>query len=124
MWVFALYFIQLYSCQSLLQVSSNLTLLIFILYVYIIIFLNINFPFLFCFISSTTLEYSLDQLFIHLDDTLPDMQHAVYKVILVISRINKDLVIQKASLNKESHRSPDLCNKIIFEVKGIEILDS
>ena len=42
--------------------------------------------------SSTTVDYTLDQLFIHLDDPEPLMQQAVFGTIIAASKLNKDLV--------------------------------
>jgi dynein assembly factor 5 len=68
------------------------------------------------------LDYSLDQLFVHLDDPTPTIQTAVKGVILQIAKLNKDKVIKKAESNRISHRTPALCDSIITEVQGYEIL--
>ena len=69
------------------------------------------------------IDYTLDQLFIHLDDVHPDMQNTVYGVIITCARIDKPLLLKKAGLNRGSHRTPDMCDKIIFEVQGYQVLD-
>jgi len=74
------------------------------------------------FYSGTTIDYTLDQLFIHLDDPDPEIQQAVFKVIIQASEIDKQLVLKKAERNVNSHRTPTMCNKVIFEVSGMEIL--
>ena len=72
----------------------------------------------------TTIDYILDQLFIHLDDPDPAIQEAVVPVIVVAANsIDKNLVIKKAENSKQSHRSPSLCNRILVEVQGFEILE-
>jgi hypothetical protein len=75
-----------------------------------------------CF-SGTTLDYTLDQLFIHLDDTLKNMQIAVYNVIIIASKLDKLLVIQKATGNRLSQRTTEMCDKILYEIQGFEILE-
>jgi hypothetical protein len=72
--------------------------------------------------SGTTLDYTLDQLFVHLDDPSPAMQTAVLKVILVASRIDPGLVVKKAGQCRLSQRSPEFCDKILYEIQGFEIL--
>jgi hypothetical protein len=43
--------------------------------------------------SSTTIDYTLDQLFIHLDDPEPLMQSAVLTTILTVAaKLDKELV--------------------------------
>lgn len=72
--------------------------------------------------SGTTIDYTLDQLFIHLDDPDPAVQQAVCQVIVTASTLDKELVLKKAVSNRANHRSPDMCDKITFEVRGFEIL--
>ena len=69
------------------------------------------------------IDYTLDQLFIHLDDPQPDMQNIVYGVIVTCARIDRSLLLKKAGMNRGSHRTPDMCDKIIFEVQGFQVLD-
>ena len=69
------------------------------------------------------IDYTLDQLFIHLDDPQPDMQHIVYGVIVTCARIDRSWLLKKAGMNRGSHRTPDMCDKIIFEVQGFQVLD-
>jgi hypothetical protein len=69
-------------------------------------------------------DYILDQLFIHMDDPDPAIQEAVFQVaVTVASSLNKQLVLKKAELNRLSHRTPIMCNKLIIEVQGFEILE-
>ena len=72
--------------------------------------------------SGTTLDYTLDQLFIHLDDPLLEMQTSVLNVILVAGKIDPSLVVKKAEQNRLSQRTTDFCDRIVFEVKGIQVL--
>jgi dynein assembly factor 5 len=74
--------------------------------------------------NSTMVDYILDQLFIHMDDPDPAIQEAVFQVaVTVASSLNKQLVLKKAELNRLSHRTPIMCNKLIIEVQGFEILE-
>lgn len=72
--------------------------------------------------TGTLIDYILDQLFIHLDDPNPNIQQAVFNTIVTASNVDKGLVIKKAESNRLSHRSPVLCDKVIIEVQGFEIL--
>eukprot|EP00981_Chlorochromonas_danica_P000674 scaffold146_cov171-Ochromonas_danica.AAC.23 len=66
---------------------------------------------------ATMVDYVLDQLFIHLDDIQQNIQQAVCEVILCIGReIDEGKVIQKAELQRTSHRSPKYCDLILREV--------
>ena len=73
-------------------------------------------------LSGTTLDYTLDQLFIHLDDPSPAMQTAIFSVIIIASKLDSTLVVKKATDNRHSQRTPELCDKILFEVQGFELL--
>ena len=73
--------------------------------------------------SGTTIDYILDQLFIHLDDSNPDMQQAVLRTIIQASKLDKTLVIKKAENNRMCHRTPIMCDKVLIEVTGVEILE-
>ena len=73
--------------------------------------------------SGTTIDYMLDQLFIHLDDPDPTIQEAVLQVIVKAGKfIDKEIVLKKANNNRKNHRSPVMCDKVINEVQGYEIL--
>lgn len=72
--------------------------------------------------SSTLLEYSLDQLFVHLDDKDPAIQNAVLPVLVAVADIKKDLVLKKAENCRHSHRNVSMINKLLAEVEGFEIL--
>jgi hypothetical protein len=75
----------------------------------------------------TMLDYILTQVFIHLDDSNESLQEALMKLILFIGNTfpkQKQLIISKAETNRNCHRTPKYCDQILFEIKGIEILDS
>ena len=75
-----------------------------------------------CF-SSTTIDYTLDQLFIHLDDPEPSIQHAVLGAIVQVAKtLDKSAVLKKAEKNRDCHRTPVMCDRVMFEVTGVEIL--
>ena len=67
--------------------------------------------------SGTALDYTLDQLFIHLDDPDPTIQAVVYEVIMIGAQLNKDLVWKKAHNNKTAHRTTNMCDLIIKEIQ-------
>ena len=74
--------------------------------------------------SSTTVDYTLDQLFIHLDDPDPAIQQAVLQAIVqVATSLDKNAVLKKAEKNRTCHRTPVMCDKVVFEVTGVEILE-
>ena len=73
--------------------------------------------------TGTLIDYVLDQLFIHLDDADSNVQVAVYRVIVVAGSIDKALTLKKAERSRLSHRSPAMCDKVVVELTGIEILD-
>lgn len=68
--------------------------------------------------SGTALDYTLDQLFIHLDDPDAAIQAVVYGVILIGVTLNKDLVWKKAHENLATHRTTTMCDRLIRELKG------
>ena len=68
--------------------------------------------------AGTALDYTLDQLFIHLDDPDPNIQSVVYDVIRVGVTLNKDLVWKKAHENIATHRSTAMCDRLIKELRG------
>jgi hypothetical protein len=51
------------------------------------------------------------------------MQQAVFKVIIKASIIDKKLVCKKAGDSKHSHRTTEMCDQILFEVEGFQVLD-
>ena len=75
--------------------------------------------------SSTMIGYTLDMLFIHLDDMNPVIQDCIYKVILTCSALDKPLCVKKAENAKLASRNPQYCNKIIsILTDGYEIIDN
>jgi len=68
--------------------------------------------------SGTALDYTLDQLFIHLDDPDSTIQAVVYEVIRVGVTINKDLVWKKAHENLATHRTTTMCDRLIKELRS------
>lgn len=77
-----------------------------------------------CF-SSTTVDYTLDQLFIHLDDPDPRIQQAVLQAIVqAATSLDREVVLRKAEKNRACHRTPVMCDRVAFEVTGVEILES
>ncbi|KAJ1431238.1 armadillo-type protein [Ochromonadaceae sp. CCMP2298] len=73
--------------------------------------------------SSTTLDYTLDQLFLHLDDPEPTLQQAVLGALLQAAKLDKALVLRKAERNRSNHRTPLMCDRVVVEVTGVEILE-
>jgi hypothetical protein len=68
----------------------------------------------------TMITYSLDQLFIHLDDPDPKIQKSIFDVLLHIAEhVDAPLVLKKAQDNVQSHRSPVMCETVIRAVKKI-----
>jgi dynein assembly factor 5 len=68
--------------------------------------------------TSTCIDYTLDQLFIHLDDVNPAIQDAVYRVIIMYgTHLDKARVLKKAESNIATMRSPFLCQKIQNELQ-------
>ena len=76
-----------------------------------------------CF-SHTTVDYTLDQLFIHLDDPDPAIQQAVLRAIVqCAATLNKEMVLAKAEKNRSCHRTTAMCDRVVVEVTGVEILE-
>ena len=55
----------------------------------------------------------IDTLLIHLDDPEDDMQKAVYGTLLAAIAVAPDLVEKKAAKARESHRDPELADKLV-----------
>lgn len=66
--------------------------------------------------SGTTIDYLLEQFFLHLDDVNPSVQEAVLGVIVTASLVDREKVLHKAQENRLSHRSPVLCDRVVSEV--------
>lgn len=66
---------------------------------------------------NTMVDYMLDQLFIHLDDSQTHIQQAVYPVIVRVGlEIDPHAVLKKATAQRSSHRSPTFCDQLIQEL--------
>ena len=72
--------------------------------------------------KGTMIDYTLDQLFIHLDDGDVGIQEAVFKVVLVASEVDKALVEKKVELNRSNHRNPVMCDRVEAALQGYEIV--
>lgn len=78
------------------------------------------------YFKGTIIDYTLDQLFIHLDDGDTAIQNAVLKVVVTAARadaIFKRLVEKKADSNRLNHRSPVMCDKVFADLQGYEIVE-
>ena len=72
--------------------------------------------------KGTMIDYTLDQLFIHLDDGDASVQEAVFKVVVVAAEVDKALVEKKVALNRSNHRTPVMCDKVEAALQGYEIV--
>ena len=73
--------------------------------------------------NSTLLDYSLDQLFVHLDDRDADIQQGAFNVIKIISEhCNRELVMRKAESARHTHRDEKIINRLTTECQGFEVL--
>ena len=61
----------------------------------------------------TCIDYTLDQLFVHLDDTDPAIQGQVFEVIKATLSIDAAKVAKKATSMKAAHRSPQYLDQLI-----------
>lgn len=46
----------------------------------------------------------------------------MYDVLVQVGEISKETVISKAETAKFAHRTPQMCEKLIVEVRGYDIL--
>ena len=68
----------------------------------------------------TMIDYTLDQLFIHLDDSDPNIQKSIFDVITHIAEhVDAALVLKKAKDNIQSHRTPVMCDTVIRAVNKL-----
>ncbi len=73
--------------------------------------------------SSTMVDYTLDQLFIHLDDANPVIQECMLKIIVEMGNIDKKAVLKKTETARLMHRTPTNCNRIADILQlGYEVL--
>ena len=75
--------------------------------------------------SGTSLDYMLDQLFIHLDDSDQKIQDACYAALMVAAteltppphanpaQSARELIKKKANSQRASHRSPVKCDALL-----------
>uniref|UniRef100_K3W704 TOG domain-containing protein n=1 Tax=Globisporangium ultimum (strain ATCC 200006 / CBS 805.95 / DAOM BR144) TaxID=431595 RepID=K3W704_GLOUD len=63
--------------------------------------------------KGTIIDYTLDCLFVHLDDSDPSIQEAVFNVIKDAIDVDKPLVAKKAQENRSRHQNPTLCDQIL-----------
>ncbi|CAI5745306.1 unnamed protein product [Peronospora destructor] len=59
------------------------------------------------------INYTLDCLFVHLDDPEPDIQKAVYNVLTETIAIDAPQLAKKAEENRSRHRSPHYCDQLV-----------
>ena len=81
-------------------------------------------PFMLCapkeVYRGTMITYTLDQLFIHLDDPDPKIQKCIFDVLLHIAEhVDTPLVLKKANANVQTHRSPVMCEAVIRAVSKL-----
>lgn len=63
--------------------------------------------------QGTAIEYIVETLFIHLDDTDTLLQRKVYDTILSAISVNAEVVIRHSELSLSSHQSPKLCQMLL-----------
>ncbi|KAF0691040.1 Aste57867_17652 [Aphanomyces stellatus] len=61
----------------------------------------------------TIIDYTMDALFVHLDDSDPDIQAAVFDVLKETFAVDADLLAKKARDHRTRHRSPYYCDKLL-----------
>ena len=61
----------------------------------------------------TCIDYTLDQLFVHLDDMDPAIQAQVFEVIKATVPIDAPRVAKKATGMRAAHRSPKYLDQLI-----------
>ncbi len=68
--------------------------------------------------SGTTLDYMLDQLFVHLDDPIATIQESVLKVVMACVDVDAMVVLKKAVYYKNNLRDTALCDKIVKYIES------
>eukprot|EP00615_Pteridomonas_danica_P004292 CAMPEP_0114355972 /NCGR_PEP_ID=MMETSP0101-20121206/20625_1 /TAXON_ID=38822 ORGANISM="Pteridomonas danica, Strain PT" /NCGR_SAMPLE_ID=MMETSP0101 /ASSEMBLY_ACC=CAM_ASM_000211 /LENGTH=834 /DNA_ID=CAMNT_0001498197 /DNA_START=594 /DNA_END=3098 /DNA_ORIENTATION=- len=63
--------------------------------------------------AGTTIDYTLDQLLVHLDDVDPAIQERIFKVLRITLTIDAPRVAKKAADVRSAHRSPKLIDQLI-----------
>ncbi|ETI37684.1 hypothetical protein, variant 1 [Phytophthora nicotianae] len=61
----------------------------------------------------TIIDYTMDCLFVHLDDSEPDIQEAVFKVLKETIVIDAPRLAKKAEENRTRHQSPRYCDQLL-----------
>jgi hypothetical protein len=51
------------------------------------------------------------------------MQTAAMAPIIAIAKLDRPLVEKKAELKRSTHRSPEMCDKVLAAVQGYEIIE-
>lgn len=69
------------------------------------------------FWNGTPLDYTLDQMFVHLDDIDETIQASVYGAILEAIDLNPKLIAKKANKKLKDHRKPDYLLQILDVVE-------
>jgi hypothetical protein len=77
---------------------------------------------------NTMIDYILTQLFIHLDDINEHVQEAVFRVLVVMHEELKDQcdhsMLSRCESCRLAHRTSKYCDQLIFEIRGVEVLES
>ncbi|KAL7691346.1 putative armadillo-like helical protein [Plasmopara halstedii] len=63
--------------------------------------------------EGTIIDYTLDCLFVHLDDTELDIQEAVFAVLKETANIDAPRLAKKAEENRTRHRKPHYCDQLL-----------
>ena len=67
--------------------------------------------------EGTCAEYSLDMLLVHLDDTDPGIQAAVFEAIIpYLSLVSQEYAFKALKAARETHRHPALCDRLLKSV--------
>ncbi|KAG7393600.1 HEAT repeat-containing protein 2 [Phytophthora pseudosyringae] len=61
----------------------------------------------------TIIDYTLDCLFVHLDDSEPDIQEAVFEVLKETVAVDAPRLAKKAEENRTRHQSPRYCDQLL-----------
>ncbi|CAK4191681.1 unnamed protein product [Aphanomyces euteiches] len=61
----------------------------------------------------TIIDYTMDALFVHLDDPDPEIQAAVFDVLRETFSVDPELLGKKAREHRTRHRSPYYCDQLI-----------
>lgn len=70
--------------------------------------------------QGTCIDYTLDQLFVHLDDMDPEIQGAVFRVIKAALHVDPQKAVKKANNARPSHRSPRFLDELIEEATKLQ----